>query len=85
MPRTWQRGRNAEFLGRAAKLAQRRKWGALLLACRTALAKASPCGLFQIPKPSKGNLITLGRGSGSKVKQVGAIRVLGLEHTPSIK
>ena len=45
MPRTWQRGRNAEFLGRAAKFAQRRKWGALLHACRTALAKVGPAGL----------------------------------------
>lgn len=39
MPRTWLRGRNEEFLGRAAKYAQRRKWAALLGACRTALAK----------------------------------------------
>ena len=45
MPRTWQRGRNADFLGRTAKFAQRRKWGALLHACRTALAKASPLRL----------------------------------------
>lgn len=40
--RTWARGRNEEFLGRALKYAQRRKWAALLKAFRAALAKARP-------------------------------------------
>ncbi len=44
MPRTWLRGRNEDFLGRAAKYAQRRKWAALLGACRTALAKVRAAG-----------------------------------------
>lgn len=69
MPRTWQRGRNAEFLGRAAKFAQRRKWGALLHACRTALAKAGPAG------PSPQNLqpepkYTVSKGEAGKGYQV---------------
>ena len=54
VPRTWQRGRNEEFLGRAAKYAQRRKWGALLHACRTALAKVRTQTRALLPDPHEG-------------------------------
>lgn len=37
--RTWTRGNNADFLGRVAKLAARRKWAPLVAAFRTALRK----------------------------------------------
>jgi hypothetical protein len=37
--RTWRRGNNADFLGRVAKLAVRRKWASLIAAFRTALRK----------------------------------------------
>ena len=37
--RTWTHGRNADFVARVAKLGQRRKWGALLAAMRTAISK----------------------------------------------
>lgn len=37
--RTWWRGNNEEFLGRVARLAERRKWGQLVKAFRTALDK----------------------------------------------
>lgn len=39
MRRTWARGRNDEFLGRALKYAQRRRWAALLKAFHAAVAK----------------------------------------------
>lgn len=39
MRRTWTRGNNADFLGRIAKLAARRKWAPLVAAFRTALRK----------------------------------------------
>ena len=37
--RTWHRGNNDEFLGRAIKYAQRRKWSSLLKAFHTAIGK----------------------------------------------
>ena len=36
---TWTRGRNAEFLARVARVAERRKWPQLLAAFRSALRK----------------------------------------------
>ncbi|EIE25917.1 hypothetical protein COCSUDRAFT_12734, partial [Coccomyxa subellipsoidea C-169] len=39
--RTWDRGNNDEFLGRAIKYAQRRKWSSLLKAFHTAIGKLS--------------------------------------------
>lgn len=39
--RTWWRGNNEEFLGRVARLAQKRKWGQLVKAFRTALDKVA--------------------------------------------
>ena len=43
--RTWARGRNDEFLARALKYAQRRKWPALLKAFHAAVAKVGSPGL----------------------------------------
>ena len=39
---TWTRGRNAEFLARVARVAERRKWPQLLAAFRSALRKVCP-------------------------------------------
>ena len=41
--RTWRRGNNADFLGRVANLAVRRKWASLIAAFRTALRKVPLC------------------------------------------
>lgn len=41
--RTWNRGNNDEFLTRALKYAQRRKWASLLKAFHTAIGKVIDC------------------------------------------
>lgn len=41
MRRTWWRGNNDEFLGRVARLAEKRKWGQLVRAFRAALDKVA--------------------------------------------
>ena len=38
--RTWRRGSNDEFLGRVMRLAEKKKWGQVVKAFRTAMAKA---------------------------------------------
>jgi hypothetical protein len=52
--RTWRRGNNADFLGRVAKLAVRRKWASLIAAFRTALRKVLLCiALTTSPAPQQ--------------------------------
>ena len=45
---TWTRGRNAEFLTRVARVAERRKWPQLLAAFRSALRKVRCCGFLHV-------------------------------------
>lgn len=44
--RTWWRGNNDDFLGRVSKFAQKRKWGQLVKAFRTAVDKVEKVGMI---------------------------------------
>ncbi|KAK9809153.1 hypothetical protein WJX72_010301 [[Myrmecia] bisecta] len=70
--RTWTRGDNEEFLGRVAKYAQRRKWGGLVKAFRTAAEKVAAA---VTPEASPRNGGTLARTkSRSKFKSKLAVQ-----------
>ncbi len=47
--KTWDRGNNDEFLGRAIKYAQRRKWSSLLKAFHTAIGKVPVLISLELP------------------------------------
>lgn len=62
--RTWWRGNNEEFLGRVARLAQKRKWGQLVKAFRTALDKVAAA-----QGEAEGPAVAAGAASGSGAAQ----------------
>lgn len=62
--RTWWRGNNEEFLGRVARLAQKRKWGQLVKAFRTALDKVAVA-----QGEAEGPAVAAGAASGSDAAQ----------------
>lgn len=76
--RTWWRGNNEEFLGRVSRLAQKRKWGQLVKAFRTALDKvAAAQGEADAPAAAAGAAAEAAaqqpaEGSGSKKQKRGS-------------
>lgn len=62
--RTWWRGNNDEFLGRVGRLAEKRKWGQLVKAFRTALDKVAAAQ--QAAQQAGGEAGGEAGGSGSK-------------------
>lgn len=77
--RTWWRGNNEEFLGRVARLAEKRKWGQLVKAFRAALDKVAAttapggAGTVQSQQEAqeKGG-VAAAESSGKKQKKSGA-------------
>ena len=70
--RTWWRGNNDEFLGRVARLAEKRKWGQLVRAFRAALDKVALAQQQQqqhAAAPGDGPSAGQGAGSGKKQKR----------------
>lgn len=70
--RTWWRGNNEEFLGRVARLAEKRRWGQLVKAFRTALDKVAAAELQQQrQRQQEGSGGTDGGGAAKKQKRGG--------------
>ncbi|KAL4440107.1 hypothetical protein ABPG75_003108 [Micractinium tetrahymenae] len=64
--RTWWRGNNEEFLGRVARLAEKRKWGQLVKAFRTALDKVAAAEAANAGGEQQGQQAQQADGGSSK-------------------